>query len=147
MSWELVRHDRTGQGLFYVGHAEEAVFDVTLPPEELPGISWFADLVTDAFVEAVKGEGEILETKVYYDTASWYNCKYRVIVSGHGSPIAWTAVIIAALAVIGIAIVAWILHEVKDIQWFGPLTVGIGIGVAAFGVGYLIKSTRKKKVD
>jgi hypothetical protein len=36
MAFELVKHDTTPAGLFYVGHAEQATFDVTLPPEQLP---------------------------------------------------------------------------------------------------------------
>lgn len=146
MVWELVKHTTTGPGLFYIGHAEEATFDVTLPPEELPGMSWFADKVVDALIESAKTEGEVLETFVYFDPASWYDCKYRVVVVGHGSPLAWTPIIIAALAVIGIAIIAWILHSVKDVKWFGAAAIGLGIGAAALGIGYLVKSTRKREM-
>lgn len=144
MSWELVKHDKTSSGLLYVGHAEEATFDITLPPEELPGMSWFADKIVAALIESAKVEGEILETTVYFDPSSWYDCKYRVVVVGHGSPLAWTPIILAALAVIGIAIIAWILQSVRDISWFGPATIVIGIGVAVFGVGYLIKTLERK---
>ena len=148
MSWELVRHEKEKSGLFYVGHAEEAVFDVTLPPEELPGSSYFAEKVIAALVEQAKVEGEILETKVYYDPSSWYECKYRVVVVGHGSPLAWTPIIIATLAVIALVIIAWILQAVKDVQWVGVglITVGVilGIGAIAFGVGYAAKHTRKR---
>jgi len=28
--WELIRHDRTLAGWFFIGQAEEAIFDVTL---------------------------------------------------------------------------------------------------------------------
>jgi len=145
MAWELVKHTTTGPGLFYAGHAEEATFDVTLPPEELPGMSWFADKVTSALVEAARGEGEILNTKVYFDPSTWYECKYRVVTVGHGSPLAWTPIIITALAVIGLAIIAWILHSVQDKPWLGIGLVGLGIGVGALGIGYLVKSTRQKE--
>ena len=144
MSWELVKHSKTASGWFYVGHAEEAVFDVTLPPEQIPGMSWFADRVVDALIEAAKGEGEVLEAKVYYDPSSWLDCKYRVVVTGHGSPLAWTPIIIAALAVIGLAIIAWILHSVEDVKWFGAAAIGFGVGAAALGVGFLIKNIRTK---
>ena len=145
MAWELVKHTRTPSGWFYIGQAEEATFDVTLPPEELPGTSWFAEKAMDALVEAAKGEGEILETKIYFDTASWYDCRYRVVVVGHGSPLLWTPIIIAALAGIGLVIIAWILHSVKNISWFGPAVIGLGVGAAAFGIGYLIKSTKGRQ--
>jgi len=145
MAYELVKHERTAAGLFYVGHAEEAVFDVTLLPEELPGMSWFADKVTGTLIEAARGEGEILDTKVYFDTGSWYDCKYRVVTVGHGSPLAWTPIIIAALAVIGLAIIAWILHSVQDKPWLGIGLVGVGLGVGALGIGYLVKSTKGKE--
>lgn len=144
MPWQLTKHQRTAAGWFYMGQAEEATFDVTLPPEELPGISWFADRITDALVEVAKGEGQILETKVYFDPASWYDCKYRVIVTGHGSPLAWTPIIVAALAVIGLAIIAWILQRVESKPWLGLGLVGLGIGAATLGVGYLIKSTSEE---
>lgn len=143
MAYELVKHITTLPGWFYAGHAEEATFDVTLPPEELPGMSWFADKITGTLADAAAAEGEILDTKIYYDTASWYNCKYRVIVVGHGSPLAWTPIIIAALAVIGIAIIAWILHDVQDKPYLGIGLVSLGIGVGAFGIAHLIKSIKK----
>lgn len=145
MAYELVKHERTPAGWFYVGQAEEATFDVTLPPEELPGMSWFADKITGALVEAARGEGTILDTKVYFDTASWYDCKYRVITVGHGSPLAWTPIIVAALAVIGLAIIAWILHDIQNKPWLGIGLVGLGIGAGALGIGYLVKSTRTKE--
>lgn len=143
MAFELIKHTTTGSGFFYIGQAEEATFDVTLPPEELPGISWFADKITSALVEAARGEGVILETKVYFDTASWYDCKYRVIVVGHGSPLAWSAIIIAALVVAALGLIAWILHSVQDVKWFGAAAIGLGIGAAALGIGYLVKTTKK----
>lgn len=145
MAYELIKHERTPAGLFYVGQAEEATFDVTLPPEELPGVSWFADKITGALVEAAIGDGQILDTKVYFDSASWYDCKYRIIAVGHGSPLAWTPIIVAALAVIGLGIIAWILHDVQDKPWLGIGLVGLGLGAGALGIGYLIKSTRKKE--
>lgn len=145
MAYELVKHERTPAGLFYIGQAEEAIFDVTLLPEELPGMSWFADKITGALVEAARGEGQILDTKVYFDTASWYDCKYRVITVGHGSPVAWATVIAIALVVVGLAIIAWTLRSVQDKPWLGIGLVGAGIGLGALGIGYLVKSTRKKE--
>jgi hypothetical protein len=144
MPYELVKHTTTGAGWFYVGQAERATFDVTLPPEEIPGMSWFADRVMGALVNAAVEEegGVILDTKVYYDPASWYDCRYQVITVGHGSPLAWTPIIIAALAVIGLAIIAWILHEVKGTPYLGIGLVAIGIGAGAFGVAQLIKTAK-----
>ncbi len=142
MAFELIKHTVTPSGLFYIGQAEEATFDVTLLPEELPGMSWFADKITAALVEGARGEGVILETKVYFDPASWYDCKYRIIATAHGSPLAWTPIIVAALVVIGLAIIAWILHEVTGTPYLGIGLVAIGIGVGAFGVAQLIKSTK-----
>jgi len=143
MAYELIKRTITPSGLFYVGNAEQAMVDVTLPPEQLPGVSWFADKINAAFVEAAAGEGTILETKVYYDEASWWNCEYRVVVSAHASPLAWTPIIITALVVVGIAIVAWILHSVQEMPWLGVGLIGLGIGAGALGIGYLIKTARK----
>lgn len=144
MAWELVKRQRTLTGWFFIGQAEEATFDVTLPPEELPGMSWFADRITSALVEAARGEGQILETEVYFDPASWYDCKYRVIARAHGSPIAWTPIIVAALAVIALAIIAWTLRTVESKPWLGIGLVGVGIGAGAFGIAHLVKSTKKE---
>ena len=142
MAYELVKHTITGPGFFYAGQAEQATFDVTLPPEELPGVSWFADKITGALVEAAAGEGTVLQTEVYYDSASWYNCEYRVIATVHASPFAWSAVIIAALVVVGIGIIAWILHDVKSAPYLGIGLVGVGIGLGAFGIAYLVKTAK-----
>jgi hypothetical protein len=144
MAYELIKHTTTPAGLFYAGQVEQAIFDVTLPPEQLPGMSWFADRITGALIKAAIGEGTILETQVYYDTASWYDCRYRIIAVGHGSPIAWPTVIAIALIVIGLAIVAWILHEVVSKPYLGIGLVGVGIGVGAIGVTYLVKSVRSE---
>jgi len=144
MAYELIKHDRTAAGFFYAGQAEQATFDVTLPPDQLPGISWFADKVTGALADAAAGEGTILDNKIYYDPASWWNCEYRVITTAHASPLAWTPIIITALAVIGLAIVAWILHSVEDMPWLGVGLVALGIGAGAFGVAYLVKTVKNK---
>jgi len=88
MAYKLVKHTRTAAGYFYIGEAEQGTFDVTLPPEQLPGISFFSDKITDALVQAAAGEGTVLDTKVYFDEASWYNCNYRVIATVHASPFA-----------------------------------------------------------
>lgn len=145
MAYQLIRHTTTPAGAFYTGRAEEATFDVTLPPEEIPGISWFAEKITNALVEAAMGEGTILETKVYFDPASWYDCRYRVIVVGHGSPIAWSTVIAIALVVIGLAFIAWILREVVDKPYLGIGLTVIAIGAGAVGIGYLVKSLKGSK--
>ena len=143
MAYELVKHTTTAAGWFYAGQAERATFDVTLLPEEIPGMSWFADRIVGALADAAAGEGGvILDTKVYYDPASWYDCKYQVVTVGHGSPLAWTPIIIAALAVVGLAIIAWILHEVKGTSYLGIGLVAIGIGAGAFGVAQLIKTAK-----
>lgn len=144
MGYALIKSTTTGPGYFYVGTAETATFDVTLPPEELPGVSWFADKINNALVASAAGEGTILRTKVYYDEASWYNCKYRVITSAHASPLLWTPIIIAALVVTGLFIIAWILQSVTEQPWLGVGLIGLGIGVGAFGIAYLAKTARAK---
>jgi hypothetical protein len=144
MAYELVKSTTTGAGLFYVGAAETAIFDVTLPPEELPGVSWFADKVNDALIAAAAGEGTILRTKVYYDEASWYDSKYRIITSAHASPLLWTPIIIAALVVIGLGIIAWILQSVTEQPWLGVGLIGLGLGVGALGIAHLVKTARAK---
>jgi hypothetical protein len=140
---QLVKHSTTPAGLFYVGQAERATFDVTLPPEEIPGMSWFADKVVDGLSAAAAGEnGTILSTQVYYDPASWYDCKYQVITVGHGSPLPWGPIILVALAVVGLAIIAYILHEVVGTSYLGIGLVAIGVGVGAIGVAQLIRTVR-----
>lgn len=142
MAYELIKHTTTPSGLFYVGQAERAIFDVTLPPEQLPGMSWFADKVHGALVEAARGEGTILDTKVYFDPGAWYDCHYQVVTVGHGSPLAWTPIIVAALVVVGLAIIAWILHDIQNAPWLGIGLVGLGIGAGALGISYLVKTAR-----
>jgi hypothetical protein len=144
MAYELIKHDRPAAGLFYAGHAEQATFDVTLPPDQLPGMSWFADEITGALAGAAAGEGTILDNKIYYDPGAWWNCEYRVITTAHASPLLWTPIIITALVVIGIAIVAWILHSVEAMPWLGIGLIGLGVGAGAFGIAYLVNTARAK---
>lgn len=143
MAYELIKSVTTPAGLFYLGHAEEATFEVTLPPEELPGVSWFANKITEALVEAAAGEGQILKTQTYFDSGGWYYCKYLVIAVGHGSPLAWAIIVPMALVIVGLSVVAWMLHTVKDRPWLGAGLVAVGIGAGAIGVSQLVKEAKK----
>lgn len=144
--WELVHEERTGHGWWYIGRAEQCTFEFSTLPEEIPGVDWLVRKVGDAFkAEIASRGGEVLEYKIYFDAAEWYRSRWKVVITAHGSPLAWTPIIIAALVVIGIAIIAWILHDVKDTWWGGWAVIGIAGGVAALGVAGIIHAVRRKK--
>jgi hypothetical protein len=140
MAFELVRKSTTGAGLFYAGRAEQATVDINLPPEQLPGSDWIAERVINGFIEATRGEGTLLQAKVYADFDPWLYARYRVVATAHASPIAWPAVILTALIVAGIAIIGWILRDIANTPWLGVGLIGLGIGGVVLGTTYLIKS-------
>lgn len=142
--WELKYEERTSEGWWYVGHAERCLFEFSAPPEEIPGVEWLATKVAQALRWGVQQEGgKVLYVKVWMDEAEWYRSRWLVEVVAHGSPLPWSVIIPLALAVLGIAIIAWILHDVGDLWWFGPAVVVLGIGAITFGVGAIIREARR----
>jgi len=158
MAWELIKDEKSKSSWFYIGPVEEAEFEVTLPPEQIPGNSYFVNSIVSKLSQKVEGEGcELLETKIYYDPGTFWNCKYKIVstarrVGGGGigqiglGPlvIPWSVIILAVLIVVAIGLIAWSLNSVKDKTWFGPAILIGGIGILAIGVALLIKSVRNK---
>ncbi len=134
MAYELVYKEETSHGLWFAGKAEEATYELTLPPEQVPGVQDMAIQIARAFREEVSKEGQMLDLKLYYDPASWYDSKWLVKVTGHGSPLPWAIIIVGVIALLVIAGVIWILKEVKDKWWIGPATIMAGAGALTLGI-------------
>ena len=147
--WELVHSEKTGVGLWYIGKAEQCTFEFTAPPEQIPGVKWLIGKLGSALKTKVEAEGgKVLEYKLYFDKAGVATSRWKVVITAHASPLAWSAIIIAALVLATIVVIAWILHDVKDLWWFGWAVIATAGAVTALAIGgtiYLLK--RKKEVS
>ncbi|MBA7642641.1 hypothetical protein ES703_50341 [subsurface metagenome] len=112
----------------YVGKAEEATLYFDGFPEQIPGLDLVTQKVTEAVVEQVlASDGTMLRLRIYRGTGEWYNSKWKVAFAIHSSPFPWAVVIpliVALLIVIGLA---YITHQVKDMDWGEKAIVGMGL--------------------
>jgi protein-S-isoprenylcysteine O-methyltransferase Ste14 len=92
---------------------------------------------------AAANGGTMVYSEIYYDPGEWYESKWLVKGTAHGSPVPWAAIVIAALVVIGIGIIAYIIHDVKNTTWFGPVAIAGGIGLAALGIAILVRTIKQ----
>lgn len=148
MAWELQYAETTQRGWFYIGNVEECTFELTLPPEQLPGVEWLAKKIAEATKQAVVEEdGELLSLKLYLDEAGWWYSKWLIVVTAHASPLPWLPIILAAVRIlpilIGIGVIAYLLVSTKDKSWFGPGIIIGGVGIAVLGVAYLFKGRKR----
>ena len=120
----------------YVGKAGVATIYFNAPPEQLPLMDAIVPTITKAVAEhIIANQGSLLKLVIYRATGAWYNSKWKVEITAHGSPFAWSIVIpFICLALIAIAF-AFISYQVKDMEWGVGAALGVGLGV---GLGLVI---------
>ena len=114
MAWELIVNEKMNQE--FKGHAEMCTYTFSLGPEQVPGMRWAAQQVTNAHVaELQKENSTILELRVWEDASPTWQTDYYVEIVASASPLWWNIIIAGALILlIGLAILFTII-EVKDI--------------------------------
>lgn len=145
--WELRHEEKTGHSWWYLGGAEECTFEFAAPPEQIPGVEWMVGKLCDAIKAEVEKEGHVLKYQIYLDRAEWYESRWKVAITAHGSPIWWVGIIIAiiaALALAGIIVISYTLLHLKDTYWLGPAAIGIGVGVAGLGIAAVVHLVRSQ---
>src|SRR5487761_2099548 len=135
------------EGGTYNGPAERVITEFKLTPEQIPGTRWWAEKVlADKMASEVEAQGEkILTLKVYENTVPTLWTEYILVAEatktakpyvGFG-PVAWTAIILAALIIVGIIVFFFFfLHPVLDFVYKSPGTA-LSTGLIFLGVGAL----------
>lgn len=138
MAFEIFLDNIYPEAYVYKGPAEECSFDFSVGPEQLDFVQGvIVNYLIHRAAEAVEEHGgKILRVTAWRDTAPVWTTPYWVTIQAHSSPavLFWVAIIALIFLLLAIAI-AYIVHEVKDIEWFGK---GEWLpGAAFFGAGLL----------
>jgi len=130
----------------YVGKAEVATIYFNAPPEQLPLLDEVVTAITEAVAEhIIANQGSLLKLVIYRGAGAWYNSKWKVEITAHGSPIAWAIIIpFICAALIAIAF-AFTSYQVKDMDWGARLAVGAGLGIVLLLVLLASGQRRKEK--
>jgi len=100
----------------FEGDAETCIFEFKLTPEQIPGTEWLGQRIVDSFVSELEKEGsKLLELRVYEDTTPTFWTNYRVEVTATASPIAWTLVIYAVLAILFVVAIIFAIRAIDEV--------------------------------
>jgi hypothetical protein len=140
MGWKKIVDRKLNQS--YRGSAEKATYQISAPPDQF--IPDPEDFVL-AHVESLAEENSILlEVKAWWNTDQTFTTDFWIEVTASASPLFWSVIILAAMAILGIWIIAQILHSVEHIaEYIGPggftlLALG-GIATVVFAGIYLVR--------
>lgn len=136
MSYELALSKRyEPEATDYKGEAEYMEAEFTGIPGLKYPILWAIEAKS-----AMEG-GQLLTVEIWQDTEPTFD-KYKLKIALHASPFAWTALIAAIAAILGIiTIIAWkVIESVwpKIAPTLNLMSIA-GIGMAAMGLLYLAK--------
>jgi len=146
MAWDLILDKKFNQN--YQGHAEfcDWTFRVNLPDQA--GASWTAQQSLNAHIEELQKQGAIiLEYRLWEDKSPTWHTDYYVTVVSSASPLAWMAIILGVIVIIGLLVTYFAIRETGDkIEYIGeaapitlPLLAIAGIGVVTIGLIWLVR--------
>lgn len=158
----LVKHADFPDSKTYSGKADQAYYFFKAPIELVPD-QWLASEVASAFATAAQSNGAKMLSVDIYQRPGLLLTDFLVIAVGF-KPAAvgavqfvftatvWAAIILAALAVLILVALTFVLIQVKEIIWgppgkespFGTAAILIGVGVAVVA-GVIIFSSSKNK--
>jgi len=102
----------------YAGDAEECTFTFSLLPEQIPGTEWANLQVIQALENELKSEGaEMLKLQVYEDTTPALTTDYRVVATSTASPVPWTLIIVAVLAILFLVALTFTIVQIRKFLW------------------------------
>lgn len=114
MAWELIMNERFNQD--YRGSAEWCHWEFSAKMPDQLGTRAIAERTLNSHIEELEKQGShILEYRMWEDRAPTWETLYYVEVVATASPIWWTAIILAALAVLALIIVYFITKKTGDI--------------------------------
>jgi len=122
VAYILVREKKFPEAAVYYGPAEVATAVYRVPlPEWLPRLTWIRDRLVSSFETKLREAGVVpLELRVWEDTAPTLHTLYKVEVTAHESPIVWTPILLGIIALLGLAGMKLVLHEVRRIVYGMP---------------------------
>lgn len=136
MAWDLILEEHLNQT--YKGKAEYCYwsFSVNLPDQV--GATWTAQQSLNAHIEELQKQGAIiLEYRLWEDKSPTWHTDYYVKVVSSASPLAWMAIIIGVIAIIGLLITYFAIQETGDIvEYIGeaaPITLPL-LAIGAIGL-------------
>lgn len=150
MAWEQIVRRKLNQQ--YVGPAETCDYSFSLWPEQIPGTGWLAQQFVDAHVKALLDDGAyLLELYVWEDTAPAWTTDYYVRVVSTASPLVWSIIIPAALALLTMIAITYTIHDITTtVRYIGdkaPITfpiMGIALVGAVVVAGIILLKRRAK---
>lgn len=142
VAFELIISKRMNQA--YRGPAEFCAYEFSLWPEQIPGTGWAAQQIVDANLNALAEQGsQLLELRMWEDTAPTWTTDYKVEIVATASPLWWNLIIVGVFALLLIAGVAYTITKVEQIARYSPISVPLmalaAIAVATVAGVYLIK--------
>lgn len=150
MAWNLILDKKFNQN--YRGKAEwcDWTFTVNLPDQV--GATWTAQQSLNAHIEELQKQGAIiLEYRLWEDKSPTWHTDYYVEVVSSASPLAWMAIIIGVIAIIGLLITYFMIRETGDIvEYIGeaaPITLPLlaigAIGLVTIALAFLVRRDKK----
>lgn len=133
----------------YTGKADICTMYFDALPEQIPLMDEVVRIVTEAMVEnVIANDGTMLRLRIYSAKGEWYNSKWKVEATIHGSPFPWAIVIpliVIAVIALSFVLISW---NVKEMDWTGKAVIGLGLGIilllllfAMAGKGKKVKKT------
>jgi len=132
MAFQLIVDKKYNQD--YRGKAERCVYTFSLTPEQIPGTRWTAEQVVDAHNEELEKQGsQLLELRVWEDTAPTWTTDYRVEVVATASPLWWNIIIAGVLAILVLIAIYFVIENVQQITEYIGEKAPIAIPLLALG--------------
>jgi len=159
--YKLIRKNIYPEGNTYSGPAEQcSYFFKVLLPNEIPGQTWMAQQIIDAFQNKVKDNGgEILSLEIYENDVPVLWTEYLIVAVARPVSVTYAkaliqipwAVVMGVLAIVLVITIIFMLIQIKEIIWgppgkASPLTTFLIVGGIGFGAFFLLKAASKKQL-
>lgn len=124
MSYQLIVNQKENQD--YRGPAEVCTYEFKLWPEQIPFTRWTAQRIMNAHNDKLAEQNsQLLELRMWEDTAPTWTTDYRVEVVASASPLWWNVIIIGVLVVLAIGGIAYTITQLEDItEYIGEKSPG-----------------------
>jgi len=134
VAYELVFEELYPEARRWTGIADKFSANMTA----LSGMSFITPVIGKV-IEWFPPEGidKLIRIRIWQDKEPFWTDLYKLEVIAHSSPVAWSTVVVALAALIGIAIISWTISQV---DWKMA-----GLPLAILGIGLILLALRRKK--
>lgn len=159
MAWDLIKDEVRPEWGTYDGPAEVATWVFVSPfPEQIPGVEQISMWLINGHISELEKQGStLLRIKVWEDWSKTWQTDFLVQVTATASPIYWTPIILAVIALAIIVVSYFDIREIRKIMLEGGKEVAeaakelfkwikwVSIGAAGLGAGYLVTRAIERK--